>query len=104
MYTIRHRSRVPLDWNVPKLVAPFVSILNASSYFGVSGGPMSKSQAVVIIDSIEMEEDHCRVLGDCSRSGLDIVLTDCSLTHECWSNSSALAEVLGRNQGTTHLA
>jgi hypothetical protein len=40
------------------------------------------------------------VLGDFSRPGLKIVLISCKLTN---SGASALAEVLGRNQGPTSL-
>jgi hypothetical protein len=49
---------------------------------------------------IALDEDHCRVLGTYSRPDLDIVLRYCKLTN---AGSSALAEVLGRNQGPTKL-
>jgi hypothetical protein len=51
-------------------------------------------------DFEEMDENHCRVLGDYSRPGLEIVLDRCKITS---AGASALAEVLGRNQGPTKL-
>jgi hypothetical protein len=50
--------------------------------------------------SLEMDEDHCRMLGGYSRPGLEIVLYDCKITS---AGASALVEVLGRNQGPTKL-
>jgi hypothetical protein len=47
-----------------------------------------------------MNENHCRVLGDYSRPGLEITLLRCPLTS---AGTSALAEVLGRNQGPTNI-
>jgi hypothetical protein len=49
---------------------------------------------------LEMEEDHCRVLGGYSRPGLDIFLVQCKLTS---AGARALVEVLGRNQGPTRI-
>jgi hypothetical protein len=49
---------------------------------------------------LEMDENHCRALGAYSRPGLEIVLISCKLTN---AGTSALAEVLGRNQGPTEL-
>jgi hypothetical protein len=49
---------------------------------------------------LALEEDHCRVLGDYSRPGLEIVLDHCKITS---AGAGALAEVLGRNQGPTKL-
>jgi hypothetical protein len=49
---------------------------------------------------IQMDENHCRVLGDYSRPGLEIVLTGCDITS---ARASVLTEVLGRNQGPTKL-
>jgi hypothetical protein len=49
---------------------------------------------------LEMDEDHCRVLGAFSRPGLEIVLDDCRFTS---ARAITLAEPLGRNQGPTKL-
>jgi hypothetical protein len=47
-----------------------------------------------------LDEDHCRVLGAFSRPDPEIELIRCELTS---AGASALAEVLGRNQGPTKL-
>jgi hypothetical protein len=52
------------------------------------------------LKSLEIDEDHYRVLGDYSRPDLEIVLDHCKITG---AGASALAEVLGRNQGPTKL-
>jgi hypothetical protein len=52
------------------------------------------------LQSLEMDEDHCRVLGAYSRPGLEIVLGRCKISS---AGASALAEVLGRNQGPNKL-
>jgi hypothetical protein len=49
---------------------------------------------------LEMEESHCRVLGGFSRPGLDTGMSNCKLTA---AGTSALVEVLGRNQGPNGL-
>jgi hypothetical protein len=49
---------------------------------------------------LEMDEDHCRLLGDHSRPGLEIVLNHCRFTS---AGAITLAEILGRNQGPTKL-
>jgi hypothetical protein len=49
---------------------------------------------------LEMDEGHCRVLGTYSRPDLEIELKYCKLTS---AGTSALAEVLGRNQGPTRI-
>jgi hypothetical protein len=49
---------------------------------------------------LEMDENHCRVLGAYSRLDLEIELIQCKLAS---AGTSALAEVLGRNQGPTKL-
>jgi hypothetical protein len=49
---------------------------------------------------VEMDESHCRVLGDFSKPGLEIALHNCEITS---AGASALAEVLRRNQGPTQL-
>jgi hypothetical protein len=50
--------------------------------------------------NLKMDENHCRVLGAYSRPDLEIVLDGCRVTG---AGASALAEVLGRNQGPTKL-
>jgi hypothetical protein len=52
------------------------------------------------LQNLEMDEDHCRVLGGYSRPSLEIVLHRCIITS---AGASALAEGLGRNQGPTKL-
>jgi hypothetical protein len=47
-----------------------------------------------------LDEDHCRVLGTYSRPDLEIELLYCKITG---AGATALAEVLGRNQGPTRL-
>jgi hypothetical protein len=52
------------------------------------------------LHDLEMDESHCRVLGAYTRPDLKIVLEDCTISI---AGASALAEVLGRNQGPTKL-
>jgi hypothetical protein len=52
------------------------------------------------LKDLEMDENHCLVLGANSRPDLEINLDGCKLTS---AGASALAEVLGRNQGPTKL-
>jgi hypothetical protein len=59
-----------------------------------------QSLKIVSFNELEMDKDHCRVLGGYSRPGLEIVLDSCTLTS---AGTRALAEVLGRNQGPTRL-
>jgi hypothetical protein len=59
-----------------------------------------KSLKVLTLRHLEMDENHCRVLGAYSRPDLEIVLYHCKLTS---AGTSALAEVLERNQGPTVL-
>jgi hypothetical protein len=59
-----------------------------------------QSLKVLTLLCLEMDENHCRVLGDYSRPGLEIELKVCKLTS---AGASALADVLGRNQGPTML-
>jgi hypothetical protein len=59
-----------------------------------------QSLNVLSLYDLEMDEDHCRVLGAYSRPDLEIVLVRCKLTS---AGASALADVLGRNQGPTKL-
>jgi hypothetical protein len=59
-----------------------------------------QSLKALTLHNLEMDENHCRVLGVYSRPGLEITLNRCKLTS---AGASALAEVLGRNQGPTEL-
>jgi hypothetical protein len=52
------------------------------------------------LKNLRMDENHCRVLGDYPRPGLEIVLERCTITD---AGAIALAEALGRNQGPTKL-
>jgi hypothetical protein len=52
------------------------------------------------LSHIALDEDHCRMLGDFSRPDLEIILNYCRLTS---AGASALAEVLGRNQGPSKI-
>jgi hypothetical protein len=54
----------------------------------------------LVLENLEMDEHHCRVLGAYSGSGLKIELIRCKLTS---AGARALAEVLGRNRGPTKL-
>jgi hypothetical protein len=54
----------------------------------------------VKLECLVLNEDHIRVLGDISRSGLEIDLTLCQIEGAA---AEALAEVLCRNQGPTKL-
>jgi hypothetical protein len=59
-----------------------------------------QSLKVLTLEDLDMDEDLCRVLGAYSRPGLEIVLLRCKITR---AGASALAKVLGRNQGPTKL-
>jgi hypothetical protein len=59
-----------------------------------------QSLKVLKLKVLEMDENHCRVLGDYSRPGLEIVLHRCKITS---AGAGALVEVLGRNQGPSKL-
>jgi hypothetical protein len=59
-----------------------------------------QSLKVLTLDNLQMDDIHCRVLGVYSRSDLKIELIRCQLTS---AGTSALAEVLERNQGPTSL-
>jgi hypothetical protein len=63
-------------------------------------GPRCQSLKFLSLQDLEIDENHCRVLGDYSRPDLEIVLQRCKITN---AGSKALAEVLGRNQGPTKL-
>jgi hypothetical protein len=74
-------------------------VIDQRSYFGISDGEVPKS-AGLILEEIVLNENHCRVIGACSRPDLEINLDRCKFTS---AGTSALAEVLGRNQGPTSL-
>jgi hypothetical protein len=59
-----------------------------------------QSLKVVTLKNIELDENGCRVLGIHPRPGVEIELTYCRITD---AGASALAVVLGRNQGPTKL-
>jgi hypothetical protein len=59
-----------------------------------------QSLETLTLKCLQLDENHCRVLGAYSRPGLEIELIQCRLTN---AGTSALAEVLGRNQGPTKL-
>jgi hypothetical protein len=59
------------------------------------------SLKVLTFDLDSLDEHHCRVLGACSRPGLEIELKGCRI--HTGVAAKALAEVLGRNQGPTKL-
>jgi hypothetical protein len=59
-----------------------------------------QSLEALTLEKLDMDEDHCRALGAYSRPDLKIELKHCRITG---SGASALAEVLGRNQGPTKL-
>jgi hypothetical protein len=59
-----------------------------------------QSLKVLTLICLDMDEDHCRVLGGYSRPGLKIEVNRCKVTS---AGTSALAEILGRNQGPTIL-
>jgi hypothetical protein len=52
------------------------------------------------LEQISLDEDHCRVLGDFSKPGLEMVLDCCEITVAA---GGVLAQVLGCNQGPTKL-
>jgi hypothetical protein len=58
------------------------------------------SLKLLSLENVEMDENHCRVLGDYSRPDLEIILIRCKLTS---AGASALAKILRRNQGPTEL-
>jgi hypothetical protein len=59
-----------------------------------------QSLKALSLKSLEMDEDHCRVLSGYARPDLEIVLAGCKLTS---AGTRALAEVLGQNQRPTKL-
>jgi hypothetical protein len=59
-----------------------------------------QSLKTLALQSLEMDENHCRVIGAYSRPDLEIELIYCAITD---AGASVLAEILGRNQGPTKL-
>jgi hypothetical protein len=59
-----------------------------------------QSLKALTLEQLDLDENHCRVLGDISRPDLEIELCRCKLTS---AGISALTEVLERNQGPTKL-
>jgi hypothetical protein len=59
-----------------------------------------QSLKALTLQNVTLDEDQIRVLGAYSRPELDIVLKSCKITS---AGASALAEVLGRNQGPAKL-
>jgi hypothetical protein len=59
-----------------------------------------QSLKALTLKNLKMDEDRIHVLGAYSRPDLEIRLDDCVITS---AGASALAEVLGRNQGPTKL-
>jgi hypothetical protein len=55
---------------------------------------------VLTLEQIALDGDHCHVLGDISKPGLEIVLNRCEITVAA---AAVLAQVLGRNQGPTKI-
>jgi hypothetical protein len=77
---------------------PYDASINAPSLVHLM--EQCQSLKVLTLKDLEMDENHCRVLGAYSRPDLEIVLVDCAISD---AGASALAEVLGRNQGPTKL-
>jgi hypothetical protein len=80
-------------------VAQSVSLFGGI-YRGASINAPTLAYLMERCQTLEMDENHCHVLGDYSRPGLEIELKGCKLTS---AGTSALAEVLGRNQGPTNI-
>jgi hypothetical protein len=80
-------------WNVRD-----IALFNAASLANL----MEHCQSLksLSLKDLEMDENHCLVLGENSRPDLEIVLISCNFTS---AGTSALAEVLRRNQGPTKL-
>jgi hypothetical protein len=75
-----------------------IALINAASLAYLM--EQCQSLKVLTLEYLKLDEDQCRVLGVHSRPDLEIVLDHCKLTR---AGASALAEVLGRNQGPTRL-
>jgi hypothetical protein len=59
-----------------------------------------QSLKVLELNYLEMDENHCRALGDYTRPDLEIALHCCKITS---AGARVLAEILGCNQGPTKL-
>jgi hypothetical protein len=88
------RSVILSSWRCPGSIS-----IDASSLAYLMGQCQSL-RALTLQDFGALDEDEIGVLGAFSRPGLDIALIHCKLTS---AGTSALAEVLGRNQGPTGL-
>jgi hypothetical protein len=83
--------------SISRLTNEYVFISSASLAYLME---QCQSLEALTLARLNSDEDHCRVLGGYSRPGLEIVLIRCDFTS---AGTSALAEVLGRNQGPTKL-
>jgi hypothetical protein len=81
------------SWN-----SPAGALINAPTWAYL----MEQCQSLngLTLKYLEMDENNCRVLGGYSRPGLEIELFRCNFTS---AGTSALVEVLGRDQGPTKL-
>jgi hypothetical protein len=61
---------------------------------------MEHCQSLKVLQGLEVDENHCLVIGAYSRPGLEIELKHCRIEGVA---ADALAEVMGRNQGPTKL-
>jgi hypothetical protein len=59
-----------------------------------------QSLKVLRLESLALDENHCRVVGTFSTRGFSMELKQCRFTG---TGAETLAEVLGRNQGPTEL-
>jgi hypothetical protein len=83
---------------ISKRNSPDLVLINAPSLEGLM--EQCQSLKFLLLKNLEMDENHCRVLGAYSRPDLEILLIHCELTS---AGACALADVLGRNQGPTKL-
>jgi hypothetical protein len=83
---------------ISKRSSPDNVLINAPSLEGLM--EQCQSLKALTLNRIEMDENHCRVLGAYSRPDLEIVLDGCEIAS---AGASTLVEVLGRNQGPTKL-
>jgi hypothetical protein len=81
-----------------KLIPSGGAVINAPTLAYLT--EQCQSLKALTLERITLDENHCRVLGAYSRPDLEIALSHCKLTSD---GTSALAEVLGRNQGPTKL-
>jgi hypothetical protein len=59
-----------------------------------------QSLTYLSLNDIELDENHCRALGDHSRTSLEIEVIACVISH---TGACALGDILARNQGPTKL-